>query len=123
MLSFRVRQLIDSISRLWFSLRLRLLLLVLLACSPLVGLTLHTASRERRQAVSAWRERSQQFAHLVRRQEADVVAKARQLLLALSESAGVQSGKPHACQRALDETLASYPGYANLWVVDTNAEV
>ncbi len=123
MLNFCVRQLIDLISRVWFSLRLRLLLLVLLACSPLVGLTLHTASRERRQAVSSWRERSQQFARIVRRQEAEAVGRARQLLLALSESASVQSGNPQACQRALDEISANYPRYANLWVVDTNAAV
>ncbi len=39
----------------FFGLRFRLLLLVLLACAPLVGLTLHTASKERRREVAAWR--------------------------------------------------------------------
>ena len=39
MLNFYVRQLIDAISRVFFGLRFRLLLLVLLACAPLVGLT------------------------------------------------------------------------------------
>ena len=59
MLSFCVRQLIDRISQAFFGLRFRLLLLVLLACAPLVALTLHTASRERRRAVAAWSERAQ----------------------------------------------------------------
>jgi len=62
MLRFYVQQLIDAISRVFFSLRLRLLLLVLLACAPLVGLTLHSASKERRRAVTAWRERARQLA-------------------------------------------------------------
>ena len=46
------------ISRLVSGLRLRLLLLVLLACAPLVGLTLHTASEERRRLVKEWNQRS-----------------------------------------------------------------
>ena len=51
MLNFYVRQLIDTISRVLFGLRFRLLLLVLLACAPLVGLSLRTASNERRHDV------------------------------------------------------------------------
>ena len=47
MLSFCVRVLIDRLSRAFFGLRFRLLLLVLLTCAPLVALTLHTASQER----------------------------------------------------------------------------
>ena len=49
------------ISRLVSGLRLRLLLLVLLACAPLVGLTLHTASEERRRLVKEWNQRSQEM--------------------------------------------------------------
>lgn len=97
MLSCCVRQLIDAVSRVFFGLRFRLLLLVLLACAPLVGLTVHTASQERRRDLAAWRERLVQLAQVARREEEDLIGHTRQLLLAVSESSGVRSGSPDAC--------------------------
>ncbi len=123
MLSFYVRQLIDAISRVFFGLRFRLLLLVLLACAPLVGLTVHTASQERRRELAAWRERVRQLVQVARREEEDLIGQTRQLLLAVSESSAVRSGSPDACKKSLEEVFANYPGNANLGVIDTNGEV
>ncbi|MGA2281882.1 MAG: hypothetical protein ABSG80_16450, partial [Verrucomicrobiota bacterium] len=72
------------ISRLVSGLRLRLLLLVLLACAPLVGLTLHTASEERRRLVKEWNQRSQEMMELATREEGRVIGQTRQLLLVLA---------------------------------------
>jgi len=123
MLRCCVRQFVDAISRVFFGLRFRLLMLVALACAPLVGLTVHTASEERRREVAAWRERSSQMARLVHVQEAVLVSHTRQLLLAVSESSAVRSGDPEACKNSLEEVLATYPGYGNLGVIGTNGQV
>ena len=123
MLRFYVRQLLDAISRVLFGLRFRLLLLVLLACAPLVGLTVHTASQERRSDLAAWRERMRQLMQVARREEEDLIGQTRQLLLAVAESSGVRSGSPDACKKSLEEVFASYPGSVNLGVINTNGEV
>ena len=111
------------ISRLVSGLRWRLLLLVLLACAPLVGLTLHTASEERRRLVKDWKQRSQEMMELATREEAQVIGQTRQLLLALAESAPVRSGNRRDAKKLLDELFGSYPRYANLGVVRTNGMV
>jgi PAS domain S-box-containing protein len=111
------------ISRLVSGLRLRLLLLVLLACAPLVGLTLHTASEERRRLVKDWDQRSQEMMDLATREEGHVIGQTRQLLLALAESSQVRSGNRRGCKKLLDELFGSYPRYANLGVVGTNGMV
>jgi PAS domain S-box-containing protein len=123
MVSCHVRQLIDRISHALFGLRFRLLLLVLLACAPLVALTLHTASRERRRAVSQWSERAEKMNRMAQREEADLLGQTRQLLLAVSESSAMQSANSQVCKLSLEQVFASYPSYANLGVSDTNGEV
>jgi PAS domain S-box-containing protein len=111
------------ISRLVSGLRLRLLLLVLLACAPLVGLTLHTASEERRRLVQEWNQRSQEMMELATREEGQAIGQTRQLLLTLAESSPVRSGNRRDCKKLLDEMFGSYPRYANLGVVRTNGMV
>jgi PAS domain S-box-containing protein len=123
MLSCLVRQLIEAISRVVFGLRFRLLLLVLLACTPLVGVTLRTASNERRHNVAALRERARQLNQVAHREEGELLAQIRQLLLAVSESSAVRSADPTAGKKSLEEFIATYPAYANLAVMDTNGQV
>jgi PAS domain S-box-containing protein len=101
-------------------LRWRLLLLVLLACAPLVVLTLYTASQERRQLVKDWKQRSQDMMALATREERQVIGQTRQLLLALAESVPVRSGNRRDGKKLLDGVFGSYPRYANLGVVRTN---
>ena len=123
MLVFSVRQLIDRIGHALFGLRFRLLLLVLLVCAPLIALTLHTASNERRRAVADWSERAQKLSRLAGQEETDMLGQTRQLLLAASESSAVRSDNHETCKKWLEEALASHPNYANLGVTDTNGEV
>jgi len=111
------------IRQLFSGLRLRLLLLVLLACAPLVGLTLYTASEERQRLVQDWNQRSQDMMELATREEGRVIGQTRQLLLALAESSQVRSGNRRDCQKLLDELLGSYPRYANLGVVRADGTV
>lgn len=111
------------ISRFLSGLRWRLLLLVLLACAPLVGLTLHTASEERRRLVREWKQRSQEMMELATREEGQVIGQTRQLLLAMAKSTPVRLGKPRDSKKLLDQVFGSYPRYANLGVIRTNGVV
>ena len=112
-----------TIRRFFSGLRWRLLLLVLLACAPLVLLTLRSASEERRRLVKDWKQRSQAMMELAKREEDQVIGQTRQLLLALAESSPVRLGNRRDCQKLLDELFNSYPRYANLGVVRTNGLV
>jgi PAS domain S-box-containing protein len=104
-------------------LRFRLLLLVLLACVPLAGLTLGAASEARRREKANWNQRLQSIQQLASDEEARLLGQTRQVLLALSEAAPVRSGNELGCQKLLDEVFASHPRYANLVVLTTNGEV
>jgi len=57
------------------------------------------------------------------REEEQVIGQARQVLLALAESAPVRSGNKRESKKWLDDLFGSYPRYANLGVVDTNGIV
>lgn len=109
--------------RVFYGLRWRLLLLVLLACAPLVGLMLHTAAEERRRLVKDWNQRAQDLKQLATREEAQLIGQTRQFLLALAESGPVRSGNRQESQKLLDELFGSYPRYANLGVVRTNGTI
>lgn len=120
---YMYRNMRKIISRLVSGLRWRLLLLVLLACAPLVGLMLHTASEERRRLVKEWMQRSQEMVELATREESQVIGQTRQLLLALAESSQVRSDNRRGSKKLLDELFGSYPSYANLGVIRTNGIV
>ena len=110
----------NLLRRLVPGLRWRLLLLVLLACAPLVGLTLRTASEERRRLVKDWNQRALEMMELATREEIRVIGQTRQLLLALAESAPVRSGNRRDSNKLLADLFGSYPRYANLGVIGTN---
>jgi PAS domain S-box-containing protein len=110
------------IRQLFSGLRLRLLLLVLLACAPLVGLTLHTASEDRRRLVTEWNQRSQEMVELANQEEEQVIGQSRQLLFALAASSQVRSGNRQDCEKLLAALFASHSLYANLGVIKTNGD-
>ncbi|MEY2427544.1 MAG: hypothetical protein QOJ40_429 [Verrucomicrobiota bacterium] len=104
-------------------LRFRLLLLVVLTCAPLAGLTLHTAWEDRRRAVTDWARRSQDLMQLASREEQELIGGTRQLLLAIAESSSVRLGNRRGCKELLGEVLRSYPRYANFGVLQTNGNI
>lgn len=111
------------ISQIMSGLRFRLLLLVVVVCTPLVVVTLETAWQSRRRQVTNWRQRSQRILELADREEGKLLGETRQLLLAVAESSPVRSGNLRSCDKYLGELFASYPRYANFGVLDTNGEV
>ena len=103
--------------------KLRLFLLVLLTCAPLVALTLHTAWEDRRRQKNLWEQRSQRLTEIAAREEERIIRQTRQLLLAMAESAAVRSGDSAGCKQLVDELYSGDARYANLAVIRTNGEV
>jgi signal transduction histidine kinase len=104
-------------------LRFRLFILVVVACTPLVALILHTAGEDRRRAEANWQRRSRMTIEIARREEQEVISAARQLLLAISESAPVRTLNPRRCKRWLDELQTAYPRYGCLGLALTNGSL
>ncbi|HWX21957.1 MAG TPA: ATP-binding protein [Candidatus Binatia bacterium] len=118
-----MRSLISFLTRVFFGLRFRLLVLVVLTCAPLIALMLRTAGEDRRRAMTSWGQRAQRVQQIARREEQEVIGATRQLLLAVAESASVTSLNPKRCKKFLEDEFGSYGRYANLGVVTTNGEV
>jgi signal transduction histidine kinase len=111
------------ISQICAGLRFRLLLLVALACAPLVVLMLHAADEGRRRQMSNWQQHAQAFMQVAQREEAQIVGETRQLLLAVGESSAVRSTNRGSCKKLVDDLFATYPRYANLGVIAANGDI
>jgi signal transduction histidine kinase len=118
-----MRSIVAFIGQLLSGLRFRLLLLVVLVCTPLLALTLHSAWESRRDELRRFRTRDQKMVQLAAREDEKLLGETRQLLLAVAESAPVRSADPQTCRKYLSELFASYPRYANFGVLATNGEM
>jgi len=114
---------VRTMSQLFSGLRLRVLLLVVLASLPPVVLTLHIARQERRGKITALRQRSQDIIRLSARKEEEMILGTRQLLRVVAASSQVQLGRWGECNDLLRTLFADYPRYANLGVIKTNGDV
>ena len=105
-------------------LRLRLLLLVMLASAPAVALTLYTAWENRLREAANWRQDALKIVQLTVREEDELIGGTRQLLRAVAESAQspVWQWRSNS-KKLLTRLLSDDPRYANLGVVKTNGEV
>lgn len=105
------------------SLRVRLLLLVLLAVLPALGLTLYTDSERRRLEAGQMQEDALRVAHLASFTEAQLIEGTRHLLVVLASLPEVRAGDPAACSALFADLLKQYPRYANFLVIspDGNA--
>jgi signal transduction histidine kinase len=104
------------------SLRFRLLLLVLLAVVPALGLTLYTNVELRRAAAADIREEALRLARIAASDQEDTLKDTRQLLFALAQFPEVRSTDPTACS-ALFELLDQYPQYALLGVIARDGDL
>lgn len=106
-----------------FGLRFRLLLLVALACAPLVIWTYDTAWEDRRKAMAAWRQRPQKIVELAAQEEQEIIGRTRQLLLALAKAQPIRAHSVRNSQPLVEELFRSDKRYASLGVINTNLEV
>ncbi|HEY7676889.1 MAG TPA: response regulator [Candidatus Methylomirabilis sp.] len=102
------------------SLRGRLLLLVLLALLPAVGLTVYGNLEARRRATAQVQDGALRLARLASADHERLISGTRQLLVALAQLPGVRPGNPAGCGALLGRLLEHYPVYANLGAIDTD---
>jgi len=104
------------------SLRFRLLLLVLLAVVPALGLALYTNIELRRLAAADVKEEALRLARIAARDQEDTIKDTRQLLFALAQLPEVRSTDPTACS-TLSELLNRYPQYTLLGVIERDGDL
>jgi len=104
------------------SLRIRLLVLVLLAIVPPVILTVYGAWKERQQAVHIAEENLQQLTQLAASAEARSIEGGRQLLTVLSAFPELQRDSK-TCSQFLGNILKKNDGYVNFGLIQLNGDV
>ena len=104
------------------SLRVRLLVLVLLAIVPPVILTVYGAWKERHQAIHMAEENLQQLTQLAAASEARSIEGARQLLSVLSMLPELRTDK-NTCSEFLAKILKKNEGYVNFGRIQLNGDV
>lgn len=110
--------------RLAFSLRGRLLLLVLLSATPAFGLIAYSAVENRTAAEADARRQTAELASMIAREEKRLIGDTRQFLTLLSELIIVRD---HAMLPRCGSTLAllhkQYPQYANIGMTDARGDL
>jgi signal transduction histidine kinase len=105
------------------SLRTRLLLLVLLAVIPPLGLTLYTNLEERQLRKALVQEHAMRLSRLVSADYERVIEDARRLLVTLSRLPAVRDLNRAACDALFADLLAQHSSYANLGVIDADGNI
>ncbi len=105
------------------SLRARLVLLILLAIIPALGLLLHTDLEQRGLATLDVRENGLTFVRLLSADQERIVEGARQLLVALAQLRDVRSGDAAMCTTRLVELLKLLPDYLGFGVAEPDGDV
>jgi signal transduction histidine kinase len=105
------------------SLRTRLLLLVLLAVIPALGLTLYTNLEERQLRKALVYEHAMRLSRLVSADYERLVEDARQLLVTLARLPAVRDLDRAACNALFTDLLAQRSSYANLGVIDADGNI
>jgi signal transduction histidine kinase len=98
-------------------LQARLVLLVLLAVMPALGLALYSDFEERRLRRAQVQEEALRLARLLSADHERLIEAARQLLVALARLPVVRGGNQAACSDLLTDLLKQYPSYANFGVI------
>lgn len=105
------------------SLRTRLMLLVLLALLPALGLIIYTAVERRQQGMEEAKQSALRVVRSAAAQQDQLVESSRQLLATLAQLKEVQNRNGVACQEILTNLLALHSVYANIAVADLTGNV
>jgi hypothetical protein len=105
------------------SLRTRLLLLVLLAVIPALGLTLYTNLEERQLRKAQVLEQAMRLSLFVSTDHERLIEDARQFLVTLARLPAVRDRNRAACNALFASLLTRQSSYANLGVIDADGEV
>ncbi|MPZ76893.1 MAG: hypothetical protein GEU77_10230, partial [Deltaproteobacteria bacterium] len=105
------------------SLRVRLLLLVLLAIIPALGLILYTAAEQRRLAAVDVEANALRLARVASGDEEQLVEGVRQLLISLAQIPHVRQRNSTACSALFANLIKQYPLYANLGAIEPDGDL
>jgi len=105
------------------SLRVRLLLLVLLALIPARGLGIYTAWEMRQDARAEALQDAMRLARVASAAGARLIEGTHQILVVLARLPEVRSQRAAACSTLFTDLLKSYPYYSNLGVAKLNGDV
>jgi len=100
-----------------WGLRVRLLLVALLAVLPMVGLALVMAAEQRRLTTVAVHAHALQLVRVIAHQHEQLIVGARQLLTSLAQMPEDYVGDPAACRTLFVTLLQGHPLYTNLGVL------
>ena len=103
--------------RVFSSLRLRFLLLVLVAVIPGFGIILYAAQAQRQSLEDEAQESARALARLVAEQQQRALDSARGLIVGLARLPGILRRDPAACEKAVAPLLQRLPIYANVGAV------
>lgn len=109
--------------KLFASLRARLILLVLLAVIPALGLILYTGAEQRRLAAENTRADALSLARLLAADHARIIEETRQLLLTLTHLSEVREADSAACSDLFSGLLEEHPRYNNLGATTLDGDV
>gem|GEM_PF-690119 len=104
------------------SLRARLILLVLIAMAPVLGLTLYTAFEQRQLSTAAVQETALRLARLTSTQQRQMILGTRQLLIGLAQLREVREDNAN-CSSFFALLLKAYPVYSNMGAINRHGEV
>ena len=105
------------------SLRARLLVLVLLAIVPALGLVLYTNFELRQMIVADAKEETLRLAQLAANDQEDSIRGTRQLLFALAQLSEVRSSDTQTCSALFAQLLRQYPQYTLLGVIGLDGQI
>ena len=109
--------------RFLFSLRFRLILLVLIAIIPALGLTLYTGFEQRQVAATQAKEDALSLAHFVSSRQRQLVEGVHQFLHVLAQLPQVRCCDPDPCSRLFTDLLKQYPHYLNIGAIGLDGYV
>ena len=105
------------------SLRVRLVLLVLLAVLPALGLIISTAIEQREQGIEAAKDDAIRVVRMAVSTHDQVIEGTRQLLVTLAQVQEVRDQDIPACETMFDHLLKLHPAYANIGAVRSDGQV
>jgi len=106
-----------------YSLRFRLILLVLLAALPAIGLAIYNAGRQAGDARRDAQEQVLSLVHVAANEHKALIASTRQLLVTLAELSELRPEHASQCNALLARLLPLNAAYANLGAADADGNI
>jgi putative nucleotidyltransferase with HDIG domain len=110
----------QEIGKLLYSMRVRLVLLVVVSLIPVVALFLYKGHADRTRAAVHAETDAMRLVDLVCERERQLIEGAQQMLMTLAHTTGIRDDD---CRRILAEVLDQYRAYLNIGVIDLDGNV